>query len=206
MNQHSQQFRVGLTGGIASGKSTIARHFASLGVDVIDADAIARQVVEPGEAGLAAIVDEFSESVLDADGRLDRQQLRDAVFGDDEKRRTLEGILHPLIGDRMLVAAHAATSPYQIWEVPLLLETGFDQLVNRVLVIDVPVELQRKRLSERDKETPEQIQRILDAQISRDERLRAADDIIDNSGTEAESRAQVQKLHAQYLKLAENCG
>ncbi|MDH3977044.1 MAG: dephospho-CoA kinase [Gammaproteobacteria bacterium] len=201
--KQDQPLRIGLTGGIASGKSTIANQFADLGVPVIDADQIARQVVEPGEPGLASIVDEFGPELLESDGRLNRQALRSLVFSDPNKRLILENILHPLIGDSMLVAAHQASGPYQIWEVPLLLETGFDQLVNRVLVADIPASMQRERLSARDLETSEQIERILEAQMNREDRLKAADDVIDNSGSEAKTRAQVEKLHAHYLKLSE---
>lgn len=195
-------FRVGLTGGIASGKSLVADEFAALGVPVIDTDAIAREVVEPGEPALAAIVERFGTDMLQADGRLDRRRLRRHVFADAAERRALERILHPVIRERSLAAAAAADGPYQLLVVPLLVETEFQQLVDRVLVVDCPEALQLERLLARDGEDPEQARRILDAQLPRARRLAMADDVIDNGGSPAATRRQVARLHARYRTLA----
>jgi dephospho-CoA kinase len=197
-----RHFRVGLTGGIASGKTTIANEFARLGARVIDTDEIAREVAGPGGPALAEIVAEFGAGILDADGTLDRPKLRSRVFADVASRRRLEAILHPRIEDATLAAAAQAGGPYQVLVVPLLIESGFDRHVDRVLVVDCPQELQRQRLLRRDRETPEQVERMLTAQIDRDSRLARADDVIDNSGTEEGASKQVEKLHRKYLDLA----
>jgi dephospho-CoA kinase len=195
-------FRVGLTGGIASGKTLVANWFAELDVPVIDTDEIARQVVAPGQPGLDEIVTEFGADVLTPDGRLDRDRLRRLVFADDDRRRRLEAILHPLIRERTLEAAASAGGPYQVIVVPLLVETGFQRHVDRVLVVDCPESMQRQRLLERDKEDREQVERMLAAQTSRESRLTAADDVLDNSGTPDQAREQVAALHQKYMKLA----
>ncbi|MAF84492.1 MAG: dephospho-CoA kinase [Gammaproteobacteria bacterium] len=198
----SNELRIGLTGGIASGKSTVAAMFAEYGVPIIDTDVIARQVVEPGQPGLAAVTDRFGTDLLTRDGYLDRHRLRNLVFTDEDQRHALEAILHPLIRTRTLELANQAGGPYQVLVVPLLVETNFDALVDRVLVTDCPESLQRTRLLARDDETPERIEQILAAQVDRRERLAAADDVIDNAGTPAQTRAQVAALHALYLQLA----
>jgi len=197
-------FRVGLTGGIASGKTMIANLFVELGVPVIDTDEIARQVVEPGRPGLAGIVTEFGPHVLTPNGHLDRSRLRKLAFADADRRRRLEAILHPLIRERTLETAASTGGPYQLIVVPLLVETGFRQLVDRVLVVDCPEFMQRQRLLDRDTEDPEQVQRMIAAQISREARLSAADDVLDNSGTPDQAREQVAILHRKYLELARN--
>lgn len=195
-------FRVGLTGGIASGKSTVAAMFAENGVPVIDTDQIARSLVEPGEPALAEIVAEFGELVLTPARLLDRARLREIVFSDDIKRRRLESILHPRIRERTLEVAESAGGPYQIIVVPLLLESGFDRLVDRVLVVDCPREVQVQRLLKRDRESEAGAARMINAQFSRDERLARADDVVDNSGDPAAVRAQVAQLHHRYSGLA----
>ncbi len=192
-----------MTGGIASGKSTVAELFADLGIPIIDTDVIARQVVEPGQPGLDAIVESFGADVLTADGQLDRRQLRDLIFADHRRRKALEAILHPLIRSQTIERADQAGGPYQLLVVPLLVETGFRALVDRVLVIDCPENQQRARLLARDNETPERIEQMLAAQADRAERLTAADDVIDNSGTLAQTRSQVAERHAHYLQLAQ---
>jgi len=194
--------RIGLTGGIASGKSTVAKMFAELGVPVIDTDIVARQVVEPGQPGLDAIIDRFGTDLLTRDGHLDRRALRNLVFDDEDQRHALEAILHPLIRARTLELADQAGGPYQVLVVPLLVETGFSALVDRVLVIDCPENQQRIRLLARDDETPKRVNRILAAQVDRHERLAAADDIAENTGSLEQTRARVAELHAQYLELA----
>ena len=195
-------FRVGLTGGIASGKSLVAGEFAALGVAIIDTDVIARQVVEPGEPALAQIVERFGSSMLTADSRLDRRRLRNHVFADATEREALEAILHPVIRERSLAAAAASEGPYQLLVVPLLVETGFRSLVDRVLVVDCPESLQLDRLIARDGEDPQQARRMIDAQIPRERRLAAADDVIDNGGSRRATQRQVARLHALYLELA----
>jgi len=198
----SNELRIGLTGGIASGKSTVATMFAEHGVPIIDTDVIARQVVAPGQPGLAAVTDRFGTELLKPDGYIDRHQLRNLVFADEGQRHALEAILHPLIRARVIELASLAGGPYQLLVIPLLVETGFDSLVDRVLVVDCPKSLQRTRLLTRDAETPERIELILAAQIDRHERLAAADEIIDNAGTPEQTRARVAALHAQYVRLA----
>lgn len=197
---------IGLTGGIASGKSTVAELFAALGVPVIDTDVIAREVVEPGEPGLAAIRDAFGAEVLTPDGRLDRRRLREIVFADAAKRRRLESILHPLIRERTLARLAAVrNAPYAIVVVPLLVETDFGKLVDRVLVVDVPVDAQLERLASRDGIDRAAAEAMVAAQASRETRLAHADDVIDNAGDLAATRAQVERLHARYLELATVC-
>lgn len=194
--------RIGLTGGIASGKSLVAECFAELGVPVIDTDQIARDVTEPGQPALAEIRARFGAGIIGPDGRLNRRGMRTLVFADASRRSELEAILHPLIRQETLVRASRAGGPYQVLVVPLLVETGFDALTNRVLVVDCPEELQRTRLLARDAEDPDQVERILAAQVSRERRLAAADDVVDNSGSSDATRAQVAALHGQYLALA----
>ena len=194
--------RIGLTGGIASGKSTVAEVFTALGVPVIDTDVIAREVVEPGQPALAAVAGAFGPELLGAGGRLDRRQLRARVFADPESRARLESILHPRIRKATLAAMNAAGGPYQLIVVPLLIESGFDALVDRVLVVDCPEAVQRQRLAERDGETAERIDRILAAQLPRDQRLAHADDVLANDGDLDTLRTAVTTLHHRYLELA----
>jgi dephospho-CoA kinase len=191
--------RIGLTGGIASGKSTVADCFAELGIPVIDTDVIAREVVMPGEPGLDELVQAFGPGILQPDGSLDRQALRARVFADPALRHQLEAILHPRIRARTLSQADAAGGPYQVIVVPLLLETGFDALVDEVVVVDCPETEQRRRLQARDGEDGVQVERMLAAQISRAARLGRADAVIDNSGTLAATRQQVKALHHRLL-------
>jgi len=194
--------RIGLTGGIASGKSLVADCFAELGVPVIDTDLIARNVVQPGQPALLEIAREFGSDVLSTDGTLDRPRMRQLIFADESRRADLERILHPRIRWEALARAGRAGGPYQVLVVPLLIETGFQAITDRVLVVDCPVELQKARLLARDEENPAQVERILAAQISREERLAAADDVVDNSGTKTATRAQVAALHERYLGIA----
>ncbi len=194
--------RIGLTGGIASGKSLVAACFAELGIPVIDTDQVARDVTEPGQPALREISDRFGNDVIGPDGRLDRRRLRGMIFAAESNRADLESILHPRIRRETLARAELAGGPYQVFVVPLLLESGFGRLVDRVLVVDCPVHAQRTRLIERDAEDPDQVDRILAAQVSRDERLAAADDVIDNSGTIEATREQVATLHDRYLSMA----
>lgn len=193
---------VGLTGGIASGKSAVAKLFADLGVSVIDLDQIAREVVAPGEPLLARVFERFGAQVRAADGSLDRRALRQRVFADATERRALEALLHPAMFERARERTAAAGGPYQIVVNPLLAEragrTGYD----RVLVVDCPVELQRARLARRDGSDAAEIEAILAAQATRAQRLAIADDVITNDGDLASLPPRVAALHAQYLRLA----
>jgi dephospho-CoA kinase len=194
-----------LTGGVACGKSAVADLFAEQGACIIDTDLIAREVVEPGETGLQEIIRQFGSDVLLPDGRLDRRKMRELIFSAPEKKATLEAILHPLIRARSLAEVEIAASsehPYVILVVPLLVETGFAALVDRIAVVDIDPELQLRRLMQRDGMTAPNALQMIGQQANRAARLRAADDIIDNNGSFEELRASVAGLHAQYLELA----
>lgn len=193
--------RVGLTGGIGSGKSTAADMFARRGVPVVDTDVIAREVVAPGEPALEEIVRAFGREVLDRDGRLDRPGLRRRVFDDPEARRRLEAILHPRIRAAVQARLAAIDAPYCLVVVPLLVETNFD-LVDRVLVVDVDEARQLERASARDRAAPDAVRRIIGSQSGRAARLARADDVITNNGTLEDLERQVERLHARYLELA----
>lgn len=195
-------YRVALTGGIASGKSTVAGMFAALGVPVVDTDLIARQVVEPGRPALASVVDAFGPEVLALDGSLDRRRLRDRVFADSGQRRRLEAILHPAIRAEMERQSQAAGGPYQLLVIPLLAEGGRRDHVDRVLLVDAPESAQLERLMRRDGGTREQAEAALRAQASRAQRRAIADDVLDNTGDPAALSAQVAALHERYLALA----
>ena len=198
-------FRVGLTGGIASGKSTVAALFVELGAGLVDTDAVARDLVEPGSPALAEIRREFGSDVIDAEGGLDRRRMRSLVFADPARRRALERILHPAIRSRSLELAAASDAPYVIIAVPLLVETGFAEHVDRVLVVDCPESLQLERLVQRDGVTLDEARAMLSAQVARSERVAAADDLIDNGGSLGATREQVRLLHSRYLELGRNC-
>lgn len=194
--------RIGLTGGIASGKSTVADLFAGFGATVIDTDWIAREVVTPDAPALDALVKALGREILASDGRLDRQRLRDRIFRDAATRDTVEAILHPAIMSELIRQADAAPGPYQVFVIPLLVEGGHRELVDRVLVVDCPVELQVERLMRRDGETRENAARALAAQATRDERLAAADDVITNDGDKAKLVESVADLDREYRRLA----
>ena len=194
---------VGLTGGIAAGKSTATAFFQERGVPVIDADEVARDVVAAGTPGLAAVAAAFGSQILQADGTLDRRGLRDRVFADPAERHRLEAILHPLIQAEIRARLQQVRGPYCILAVPLLIESAaLRALVHRVLVIDVPVEVQLARLMQRDRMSAEQCQAILAAQASRARRLEAADDVVDNATDIAALTHQLESVHARYLELA----
>ncbi len=198
----SRVFRVGLTGGIASGKSTAARFFGALGIPILDSDQVAREVVEPGQPPLERLVERFGRGILTADGHLDRPALRDIVFSDPKARADLENLTHPAIGAALEARSAAAGGPYQILVIPLLVEKNLGSHVDRVLVVDCEEELQIRRLLARDGATRAQAQAILDAQASRGARLKAADDVIRNDADMSAVQAQVAALHARYLELA----
>jgi dephospho-CoA kinase len=194
--------RIGLTGGIASGKSTIADMFAALDVPVIDTDLIAREVVAPGEPALDDIRHEFGDEVFDDTGSLDRGAMRRIVFADNDARERLQAILHPRIQAAAYEQAARAGGRYQIIVVPLLTESPIRDFVDRILVVDCDEKTQIRRLVARDDESEGQARRILAAQASRDERLEIADDVVRNDGDLETTLKQVQDLHNRYLAMA----
>ena len=198
----TRAYRIGLTGGIASGKSTAAKFFGALGVPILDSDQIARDVVEPGQPPLERLVERFGPKILTADGHLDRPALRDIVFSDPKARADLEALTHPAIGAAMEARSAEAGGPYQILVIPLLVEKNLAAHVDRVLVVDCDEGLQIRRLRDRDGSTPAQVQAILKAQAPRAARLKAADDVIHNDTDMSAVRNQVATLHARYLELA----
>jgi len=195
-------FVVALTGGIASGKSAVSAAFACHGVPILDADVISRQVVEPGEPALEAVVAAFGPQVLGVDGRLDRTALRALIFAHPEARRQLEAILHPAIRQAFTAASAKAGGPYQIHAIPLLVESGRSGEYDRVLVVDCPRETQLQRLLARDQETLERAEAILAAQATREQRLAVATEVIANTGTLDDLTTKVAELHAHYLGAA----
>jgi dephospho-CoA kinase len=195
-------YTVALTGGIASGKTTVANLFSELGVTVIDTDQLARDVVEPGSPALAQIAARFGPDILDDAGRLDRRRMRERVFADVGERKALEAIMHPAIRNELSQRAAVARGPYQIHVIPLLAEGGRKSSAQRVLVVDCPPEMQLARLQSRDSTSEEQARRILAAQATREQRLAIADDVIVNNGQVAELVARVRELHEKYLSFA----
>nr|WP_246880193.1 dephospho-CoA kinase [Pantoea ananatis] len=191
-----------MTGGIGSGKSTIARYFAASGVDIIDADVIAREVVEPGTPALQAIIERYGDAILTEQGTLQRSRLREIIFATPDEKTWLNALLHPLINARTQQLKAQAASPYVLWVVPLLVENRLQRQADRVLVVDTDEETQLRRTLQRDNVSLEQAKRILAAQATRQQRLDCADDIIDNSGAPEKALPQVAKLHQLYLKLA----
>ena len=193
--------KIGLTGGLGCGKTTVANLFAAKGVPVLDADQIARELVEPGQPALAAIVREFGEEFLEA-GQLNRVRLREVVFQCPERKRQLESILHPMVFDAMQRQLATLRSDYCVLCIPLLLETEQQAFVDRILVVDCPVELQYERVKNRDGLEMAEIGRIIQSQVSRQERLAAATEVIENSGQMEQLVEQVEKLHRMYRTLA----
>lgn len=197
---------IGLTGGIASGKTFVSECFESHGAPVIDADQLAREVVEPGSEGITRLAGHFGESIIRADGVLDRKALRDIIFANTREREFLDNTLHPLIrelSEERIESARKLAYPYLVYAVPLLVETTQQSRFDRIAVVDVPESLQIQRLKVRDGSSSWQAQSILDAQATRAERLAVATDVIDNSMSKEATQAQVLKLHEQYLVLNE---
>jgi len=198
-----RRLRIGLTGGIASGKSTVAQRFMELGVPVVDADAAARAVVAPGTPGLAAVLKRFGRGVVAENGELDRRALRELIFQEPGSRRDLEAILHPLIRTDMERSAELAVGPYVVMAIPLLVEGGSRDRVDRILVVDADEAVQLQRVMARDGCTEVEARAILASQASRSARLAAADDVLLNTGTVADLRQAVDQLHESYLRVAE---
>jgi dephospho-CoA kinase len=194
--------RVALTGGIACGKSTVAALFAELAVPIVDLDEIARQVVTPGSALLAQVIERFGPTVRSADGSLDRRAMRELVFKEPEARAALEALLHPAIRARAAEREGSARGPYVITVIPLLAETERASDYDRVLLVDCEERVQRERLAQRDKSSAAMIEAALGAQASRAARRALADDIIVNDGARETLAPRVRELHAQYLDLA----
>lgn len=195
-------FVVGLTGGIGSGKTAASDRFAEHGIIVVDGDVIARQVVEPGSDALRKIVAKFGPGILHPNGELDRASLREWVFSQPEDRHWLEQVLHPLIGEEVIAQLNAANSPYVLLVSPLLVDTGQTALCDRVLVVDVPESVQIERTCLRDDNAEDMVKHIIAAQTSRENRLAAATDVIDNTGSLEDLQRQVDTLHERYLELA----
>ncbi|WP_006786341.1 dephospho-CoA kinase [Thiorhodospira sibirica] len=197
-------FCVGLTGGIGSGKSTVARLFAELGAEIIDADVVARELVTPGSPALAHITLLFGRVILQADGQLNRAALRARIFADAKAREALNELMHPLIRERMQALRAQSRSRYVMMVIPLLVESGWQDLVDRILVVDCPKILQRERVMARDGLSAEQVQHMLNAQSTRMQRLCSAHDLIDNGyeHTPQSLQYQVRPLHRHYLDLA----
>jgi len=194
---------VGVTGGIGSGKSTVCRVFTERhGIAVIDADQVAREVVEPGRPALAAIVSSFGAEVLGSDGRLDRARLRGIVFADPARRTELEAITHPAIRHGMRAHVAAVDGAYCLLGIPLLAEGGRNDLIDRVLVVDCPEAVQIERVRARDHLTEAEVAAIMRTQASRETRLRIADDVVVNDGDTASLASRVDELHNMYLQLA----
>jgi dephospho-CoA kinase len=194
--------KIGLTGGIGCGKSTIAELFRTRhNIPIIDADIISRQLVGPGQPALISIQRTFGQSFINQDGSLNRNKLRDAIFSNAEKKRQLEAIIHPLVYQQMQLEFEKQTSPYSLLCIPLLMETNMTSFVDRILVVDCPVETQIERVSQRDKLSKERILSIIASQVSRKYRLSHANDIINNSNSTTLLAEQVKKLHNQYISL-----
>lgn len=196
-------FIIGLTGGIGSGKSAAGHVFRELGIKVVDADVASRAIMQPGMPALQAVAEHFGAAILQPDGTLDRSKLRSIVFADEQERRWLEQLTHPLIGEWIRHELNTAPGPYAILETPLLFETRQKSYVHRKLVVDVPEALQVSRTMQRDENSESQILAIIAAQIPRQQRLALADDVIDNTGSLESLRAQVLALHERYIQLAE---
>jgi len=193
---------VALTGGIGSGKSTVASAFAARGAAIVDADIIAREVVQPGAPALEALSQRFGKQIIHSDGSLNRPLLREKIFNNNEDKQWVNNLIHPLVHARTLQFFSETSAPYILWVVPLLVENGLQSKADRVLVVDVTLEIQLSRTMKRDSVSLQQAQQIISAQVSRSQRLAYADDIIDNNGAPDTIGSRVDVLHNCYLKLA----
>ena len=198
----TRPFIVGVTGGIGSGKTTLCLEFAKLGAPMVDTDQVARDVVAPGTPGLSSLVATFGKDILDATGQLDRRRMRARVFADPAERSKLEALLHPLIRKGTDAAVMACGFPYCLVCIPLLVERGGGNRVDRVLVIDCPPEIQLARVMARDEMSAAEVEAIMKSQAGREERLAAADDVLVNSGDLVALQPEIARLHALYLQLA----
>jgi len=194
---------IGLTGGIGSGKSVASDKFASLGITVVDADVASRTVVEPGKPALQEIESHFGSEIITEDGQLDRAKLREIIASDAEERKWLESVLHPRIGEQIAKEISESTSPYTLFVAPLLLETNSQEMCARVVVVDVPNDVQVERTAKRDKVPTDQVEQIVSAQMGREKRLEKADDVLLNTGTIEELEKKVEQLHKKYLQMVE---
>lgn len=198
----NEPLRVGITGGIGSGKSAVTERLINLGVNVVDADIVAREVVQAGSPALEKIAEHYGDNILQEDGTLDRAALREIVFSKPEEREWLEALTHPLIGESIALQLADATSPYAVLSSPLLLEGSQREFVEHIVVVDVPESVQIARTTARDRNSEELVRSIMAAQLARDDRLAAADSVIDNSGALVDLAPQVESLHGKLLTLA----
>jgi|TARA_Y100000310_G_scaffold313613_1_gene362160 dephospho-CoA kinase len=196
-------FVVGLTGGIGSGKTAVTDRFTNLDISIVDADMASRVVVEPGKPALSSIQDHFGADIILSDGNMNRAMMREIVFKDPSEKTWLEQLLHPLIDEEIEKDLQASTTPYAMLVSPLLIEINQTRFTNRVLVVDVPVEVQIERTMARDNNSEEQVRSIINAQLSRQARLERADDVIMNDGDFAKLDRDIAELHRKYLQLAE---
>ena len=203
-NKPIKNWVLGLTGGIGCGKSAVSAMFEKLNITVVDADIIARQVVAPNSEGLTAISEHFGNEILNPDGSLNRAQLREIIFAETAQKIWLNNLLHPLIRKKILADLHCATSEYVVLVAPLLFENVLDQYCDRTLMIDVPVAVQLERTVARDNTSEQQVHRIIDTQMPREDKLNRADDVVDNNQPLAQVAIVIQQLHKQYLTRAAN--
>ena len=194
---------IGLTGGIGSGKSLASEKFKSLGITIVDADVASRTVVEPGRPALKEIEDHFSSEIITAERKLDRNKLREIIATDPEERKWLESVLHPKIGEQITKEISESTSVYTLFVAPLLLETNSQEMCSRVVVVDVPKDVQIQRTAKRDKVSSNQVEQMVAAQMKREKRLEKADDVLLNNGTIEDLEKQVEELHKKYIQMAE---
>ena len=194
---------IGLTGGIGSGKSVASDKFKSLGITVVDADVASRTVVEPGKPALKEIQDHFGSGIITAEGKLDRNKLREIIATDPKERKWLESVLHPKIGEQITKEISESTSVYTLFVAPLLLETNSQEMCSRVVVVDVPKDVQIQRTAKRDKVSSNQVEQMVAAQMKREKRLEKADDVLLNNGTIEDLEKQVEELHKKYIQMAE---
>jgi len=194
---------IGLTGGIGSGKSVASDKFKSLGITIVDADVASRTVVEPGKPALKEIEDHFGSGIITAEGKLDRNNLREIIATDPEERKWLESVTHPKIGEQITKEISESTSVYTLFVAPLLLETNSQEMCSRVVVVDVPKDVQIQRTAKRDKVSPNQVEQLVAAQMEREKRLEKADDVLLNSGTIEDLEKQVEELHKKYIQMVE---